>query len=120
MVGLPPREITLFFHSDKEDDNKTRSYVENIEGFVVKMVDVKKERLTEEDLAEIADKLDEAIEDLFDRNYVDRLNIGSLKGISEQDAFRLLAGNPVLLATPILIIGDHAFQFESTLQQRDT
>jgi arsenate reductase-like glutaredoxin family protein len=38
----------------------------------------------------------------------------SLKDLDTQDALRLLASDPMLMATPILIIGEHAYQFESS------
>jgi arsenate reductase len=114
MIENQPNEITLIFHSDKEEDKKTRGYVETIDGFAIKTLDLKKEKLTETQLAEIADKLDVAIDDLFDDAYTDRVNISSLKDLREQDALKLLANDPILLATPILIIGDHAYQFESS------
>lgn len=114
MIENQPNEITLIFHSDKEEDKKTRGYVETIDGFAIKTLDLKRERLTETQLAEIANKLDVAIEDLFDESYADRVKIGSLKGLREPDALKLLANDPILLATPILIIGDHAYQFESS------
>jgi len=114
MIENQPNEITLIFHSDKEEDKKTRGYVETIEGFAIKTLDLKRERLTETQLAEIANKLDVTIEDLFDQSYADRVKIGSLKGLREPDALKLLANDPILVATPILIIGDHAYQFESS------
>lgn len=114
MIENQPNEITLIFHSDKEEDKKTRAYVETIEAFATKTLDLKRESLTETQLAEIADKLDVDIDDLFDESYADRVNIGSVKGLRKQDALKLLANNPILLATPILIIGKHAYQFESS------
>ena len=114
MIENQPNEITLIFHSDKEDDKKTRAYVETIEGFAIKTLDLKREKLTETQLAEIANKLDVGIESLFDEAYSDRVKIGSVKGLRDQDALKLLAQDPILLATPIIIIGDHAYQFESS------
>lgn len=114
MIENQPNEITLIFHSDKEDDKKTRAYVETIEGFAIKTLDLKRENLTETQLAEIANKLDVSIGDLFDQAYADRVKIGSVKGLRDQDALKLLAKDPILLATPIIIIGDHAYQFESS------
>lgn len=114
MIENQPNEITLIFHSDKEEDKKTRAYVETIEGFAIKTIDLKREKLTETQVAEVADKLDVDIEDLFDENYVDRVKIGSVKGLRKQDALKLLAKDPILMATPVLIIGSHAYQFESS------
>jgi arsenate reductase-like glutaredoxin family protein len=114
MIENQPNEITLIFHSDKEEDKKTRAYVETIDGFVVKTLDLKREGLTPTQLAEIADKLDGTIDDLIDAGYADQVNISSVKDLRDQDALKLLSQNPILIATPILIIGDHAFQFESS------
>lgn len=114
MIENQPNEITLIFHSDKEEDKKTRGYVETIEGFAIKTLDLKRESLTETQLAEIANKLDINVGDLIDQGYTDRVKIGSTEELRDQDALKLLANNPILLATPILIIGDHAYQFESS------
>lgn len=116
MIENLANEITLIFHSDKEEDKKTRAYVETIDGFAIKTLDLKRESLTETQLVEIADKLDGDIDDLIDEAYADRVKITSVKGLREQDALKLLAHNPILVATPILIIGDHAFQFESSYE----
>jgi len=114
MIENQPNEITLIFHSDKEEDKKTRAYVETVEGFAIKTIDLKREKLTETQLAEVADKLDCRIDDLFDKSYADQVKISSLKDLREQDALKLLVHEPILLATPILIIGKHAYQFESS------
>lgn len=113
MIENQPNEITLIFHSDKEDDKKTRGYIETLEGFAIKTLDLKRESLTETQLAEIANKLDVSIQELIDKTYTDRVKISSVKDLRDQDALKLLAQNPILLATPIAIIGDHAYQFDS-------
>jgi arsenate reductase-like glutaredoxin family protein len=109
-----PGEITLIFHSDKEQDRKMRSFLETIEGFEVTAVDLKTENLTQEELIDIASKLDLEINDLFDPLCADQAKIGSLKGIQKDEALKLLAHDPMLLSTPIIIIGEHAYQFESS------
>jgi len=116
MMDSRPNEITLIFHSDKEGDEKTRVYIETLEaeGFVVNTIDLKIDGLTQEEAEAIVEMLDVGIDDLFDQNYVGQLNNDSLKGLDKQSALRLLAKDPVLMATPILIIGEHAYQFESS------
>ena|ERR1041385_5070974 len=109
-----PDEVTLVFHSEKEQDREMRAYLEAIEGFGVNAIDLKVEKLTEEDLTDIACKLDVEVADLFDPVCADRAKIGPLKGIQKEDALKLLAGDPILLSTPIIIIGEHAYQFESS------
>ena len=114
MIENQPNEITLIFHSDKPEDRKTRAYVETLEGYAIKTLDLKRENITETQLSEIADKLVVPIDDLADAKYSDRAKIGSVKGQREEDTLKLLAHEPILIATPILIIGDHAYQFDSS------
>ncbi|HZY82066.1 MAG TPA: hypothetical protein VFE50_21225 [Cyclobacteriaceae bacterium] len=114
MIENQPNEITLIFHSDKPEDRKTRAYVETLEGYAIKTLDLKRENITETQLAEVANKLGVSIDDLVDAEYSDRAKISSVKGQREQDTLKLLAHEPILVATPILIIGDHAYQFESS------
>jgi arsenate reductase-like glutaredoxin family protein len=114
MMEDRPGEITLIFHSGKEEDRKMRDFVEAIDGFKVNALDLKEEQLSEEDLADIAAKLDVDISDLFDPACADRVEMGSLKGIQKEHALKLLAHDPMLLYTPIIVIGEHAYQFESS------
>jgi arsenate reductase len=114
MIENQPNEITLIFHSDKAEDRKTRAYVETLDDYALKTLDLKRENLTETQLAEIADKLGVDVNDLVNEEYSDRVKMESVKGLREQDTLKLLANNPILLATPILIIGKHAYQFESS------
>lgn len=114
MIENQPNEITLIFHSDKPEDKKTRAYVETLEGYAIKTLDLKRETITETQLAEVADKLGVPIDELVNEQYSDQVKMTSVKGMREQDALKLLAHDPILIATPILIIGKHAYQFESS------
>jgi arsenate reductase-like glutaredoxin family protein len=113
MMEDRPGEITLIFHSDKEEDRRMRDYVEAIDSFEVNPVDLKTERLSEEDLEGIADKLDVEIPDLLDPTYAALSNI-DVKSLSKENALNLLARNTALLSTPVIVIGEHAYQFESS------
>ena len=55
MIHNEPGELTLIYHSDKQADKKARGYVESLQGFKIKTIDLAKESLTETQLAEIAD-----------------------------------------------------------------
>lgn len=114
MIENKPNELTLIYHSDKSEDRKTRAYVETFEGYAIKTLDLKRERLSETQLAEIADKLDGTISDLIDKTYADPKMKESVVDIRAQDALKLLANDPILINTPILIIGKHAYQFDSS------
>jgi arsenate reductase-like glutaredoxin family protein len=109
MIAENLNEITLIFNSDKDEDQKTRAFVDAMEGVSITYIDLKSENLTEDQLSEIVDMLEVDVADLFDPTYADRIKIKSL-----EDALKLLTQNPMLLATPIIIIGDYAYQFESS------
>lgn len=109
MIGDNLNEITLIFNSDKDEDQKTRAFVDAMEGVSITYVDLKSQRLTEDQLSEIIDMLEVDVADLFDPTYADRVKITSL-----EHALKLLTTNPMLLATPIIIIGEYAYQFESS------
>jgi arsenate reductase-like glutaredoxin family protein len=102
-------EITLIFNSDKDDDQKTKTFVDAMENVSITYVDLKSQRLTQDQLSEIIEMLEVDLADLFDPTYADRSKITSLDA-----ALKLLTKNPLLLATPIIIIGDYAYQFESS------
>jgi arsenate reductase (glutaredoxin) len=116
MIENQPNEVTLIYHSDKENDQKSRGYVEALDGYVIKTLDLKKEKLTETQLAEVANKLGATIDELVDESYADRANIGSVKGLREEDALKLMVNDPILVNTPIVIIGKHAFHVDSAFE----
>jgi len=109
MIGDHLNEITLIFNSDKDEDQKTRAFVDAIEGVPISYLDLKSQRLTEDQLWEIIEMLEVDMADLFDPTYADRTKITSVN-----DALKILTKNPLLLATPIIIIGEYAYQFESS------
>lgn len=106
MISDQPTGIKLIYHSGKEGDENVRNYVENM-GFELTVIDLKTEKLTDEQLRELVYMLEVQIADLFDPAYAGKLQISTIR-----EAVSLLTSNPKLLATPIIIIGEHAYQFE--------
>src|SRR5688572_20066307 len=104
MIENKANEITLIYHSDKPDDRKARGYVESINSSGIKTLDLKRDPITETQLAEIAVKLNASILDLFDPTYADRANDVQAADMSDDDIVRLLAHEPILIWTPILIV----------------
>lgn len=102
-----PDEVTLIFHSDKDEDRKIRAYVETITGVEINVVDLKIQKLSEEELTQLANKLDLNIVELFDP-------IHASEAIEKGNILKTLSQNPMLLSTPIIVIGEHAYQFESS------
>lgn len=116
MIENQPNELTLIYHSDKADDKKARAFIESVTDYSVKTLDLKKEFLTETQLAEIAGKMDVKIKDLVDPSYQDRFqskDLNTLTVVSDSDLLTILTQESILINTPIAIIGKRAYQYAS-------
>jgi arsenate reductase-like glutaredoxin family protein len=118
MIENQPRELTLIYNSEKSDDKKARGYVESLPGYAIKTLDLSKESLTETQIAQIAIKMKENIEDLLDPTYDDHISVHKegLKLMSRSEMLTLMANEPKLISTPILIIGNRAFRYGSAYE----
>ena len=118
MIENEPRELTLIFHSEKTDDKKARAYVESLPTLAIKTLDLAREKVTETQLAQIADKMQLPIKELVDITYDDRSTelrqTGNIKQMESGELLILIRHNPKLLATPILIIGDKAYKYATS------
>jgi len=118
MIENEPRELTLIYHSEKTDDKKARAYVESLPTLAIKTLDLAREKVTETQLAQIADKMQLPIEELVDITYDDRSTAvrqtGNIKQMDSGELLILIRHNPKLLATPILIIGDKAYKYATS------
>ena len=116
MIENQPNELTLIYHSDKADDKKARAFIESVTNYSIKTLDLKKESLTETQLAEIAGKMDVKIKDLVDPSYQDRFqskDSNTLTAVSDSDLLTILTQESILINTPIAIIGKRAYQYAS-------
>ena len=115
MIENEPRELTLIYHSGKTDDKKARAYVESLPTLAIKTLDLAKEKITETQLARIADKMQTSIEDMVDITYDDRSSATreneNIKQMDRTSLLTLIRHNTKLLATPILIVGDKAYKY---------
>ena len=118
MIENEPRELTLIFHSEKTDDKKARAYVESLPTLAIKTLDLAREKVTETQLAQIADKMQLPIKELVDITYDDRSTAvrqtGNIKQMESGELLILIRHNPKLLATPILILGDKAYKYATS------
>jgi arsenate reductase-like glutaredoxin family protein len=117
VIENEPNELTLIYHSDKEDDKKARGFVETLADYKVKTLDLKKESITETQLAEIANKMGLPVQDLIDKTYRDRLEARDkrmLTGMWSNDLLTVLKREPILIKTPIVIIGKKAYTYPSS------
>jgi arsenate reductase-like glutaredoxin family protein len=117
MIDNQIRELTLIYHSEKSDDRKARGYVESLRQVTIKTLDLAREQLTETQLAQLADKMGEPVANLIDPTYDDRGAKGENQdGLKEMDTAELLVmikHNPMLLDTPIVILGDKAHKYKT-------
>jgi len=116
MIENQPNELTLIYHSDKTDDKKARAFIESINEYKVKALDLKKDSITETQLAEIANKMGVAVKMLFDSTYQDRFQSQEpliADAVTDSDLLAILAHEQVLIKTPIVIIGKKAYQYDS-------
>jgi len=115
MIENEPRELTLIYHSGKTDDKKARAYVESLPTLAIKTLDLAKEKITETQLARIADKMQMNLEELVDITYDDRSAAAreneSIKQLDRTGLLTLIKHNTKLLGTPILIVGDKAYKY---------
>ncbi len=119
MIENQENELTLIYHSDKEEDKKMLAFVEAMDKYVTKNLNLKRQTLTETQLAEIADKMELPIAELLDESYIDRApleNLLQIRMMSPGDLLTLLSQNPLLLATPIVIVGTKAYKYRSAFE----
>ena len=91
MIENEPRELTLIYHSEKTDDKKARAYVESLPTLAIKTLDLAREKVTETQLAQIADKMQLPIEELVDITYDDRSTAArQTESIKQMDSGELL------------------------------
>lgn len=116
MIENKSNELTLIFHSDKDQDKKARAFVETLSRYKVKTLDLKREKLTETQLAEIAGKMDADIRKLVDATYLDTTGsekTNDIMAMHDNDLLLLMKEQPMLINTPIIIIGTQAYQYHS-------
>lgn len=117
MIDNKPREITLIYHSEKTDDKKARGYVQSLPNVAIKTLDLARDTITETQLAQLADKIEIPVEELLDITYDERAdtenNKEGLKKMDPTEILTMIKQNPKLLCTPILVIGDRAYKYDS-------
>lgn len=115
MINNEVGELTLIYNSDKHDDKKARGYVESLDGFKIKTIDLAVEKITETQLMEVANKMNVGIEELLDPTFDDHISVHKegLAMMDRQSLLTLMTHDPKLISTPIAIIGNHAYKFGS-------
>lgn len=106
-------ELTLIYRSDKEGDNKIKAFIETLPGYVVRVVDVVRESLSENQIADLARKMRVHVEDLIDPKFDDHISVHNegLKLMERKDMLSLMASDSKILHTPLVVIGNRASKF---------
>jgi arsenate reductase-like glutaredoxin family protein len=113
MYNNAENEITLLYHSGKHDDKKARGYLEPVQGYSIKLLDLAKENISETQIAEVADMMNVGIEELLDDTYEGHPGVKNdgLKKMERNELLIVMRNDPKLISTPILIIGKKAYKF---------
>lgn len=105
---MKKNEIKFLYNSTKKDDREAYGYAVSLNKHKINELDVTKTKLTPTQLAELAQKLNVSIIELFDENssyYRD--NIAG-KDLEEDDLLTILKEEPGSLKTPIMISSEKA------------
>jgi len=108
-------ELTLIYNSDKAEDKKAKAFVESFPGQHIETIDLTKDSLTELQLESLANKMRAHIEDLLDPAYDDHIRVHKegLSLICRSEMIKLMAEDPKIIHTPILVIGNRAYKYGS-------
>jgi arsenate reductase-like glutaredoxin family protein len=107
MISNVKNELTLIFHSSKDNDKKARAFSASLPDYKVKVIDLKREELTETQVAEIAGQMHIPIKDLVDTTYEEvGKNDTRAKDLTDEGILTTLVENPMLLKTPIIMFSD--------------
>jgi arsenate reductase-like glutaredoxin family protein len=107
------KELTLIYRSDKDDDNKIKAFIETLPGYVIRLVDVVRESLSENQLTDLARKMKVHVEDLIDPQFDDHISVHNegLRLMERKDMLTLMANDSKILHTPLVVIGNNASKF---------
>ena len=106
-------EMTFIYRSDKEADNKIKAFVESLPGYVIRFVDVVRDSLSENQLADLARKMKVHIEDLVDPAFDGHISVHheGLSLLGRKEILNLMAHDSKILQTPLVVIGNKAKKF---------
>ena len=109
-ISTDKREIKFYYSSKSSIGKQALGYIESSEKEVL-AIDVAKTNVTGTQWAELAEKLNLAVEDLFDRDHPDFVNeYGKDPNLKDdEDWLKVLDKMPHLLRVPILVNG-HSYE----------
>ena len=113
MFDMKKNEIKFIYNSTKKNDREAYGYAVSLDKHKINELDISKTKITPTQLAELAQKLNVPIIELFDKNssyYRDNIEG---KDLEEDDLLTILKGEPDSLKTPIMISAEKAVVLDS-------
>lgn len=109
MLEVKKGELTFIYNSDIFRDREALGYATSLKDHKVREVDVAKEQLTEQQLMDLAYRLDKSPEDLMDKQSSPYKKEYAGKNLDEEDILKSIRRTPHLLKTPIAVFHDKAY-----------
>jgi arsenate reductase-like glutaredoxin family protein len=102
-MNIAENEMLFIYNSGNKSDREALGYAKGLKSYVLKEFDVKRDRLSETQLKEIANQINVKVRDLIDitsDTYVDQYASANL---ADTDLLITLSREPELLRTPIVL-----------------
>lgn len=113
MFDMKKNEIKFLYNSLKKDDREAYGYAMSLRKHKINELDISKTKLTPTQLAELAQKLNISIIELFDdKSSYYRENIAG-KDMEDEDLLTILNEEGSVLKTPIMVSTEKAVFLES-------
>lgn len=102
-----PKEITVIYNMEKRGGREALAYAKQI-AQNVKEIDISQQPLTRTQLAELMQKLNIEVEELIDKTDDQFQDQYEGADMDENGWLEVLVHNPIMIKTPIGILGDRA------------
>jgi len=114
-MKVQKNEIQLIYNPESIKDREALSYAASLQDHEVKEMDVTKETFTETQLADLADKLDVALEELIDTASDLYKETFKNQKPDRDGVLKTLRSQPALLKTPIVMYQNAAHFLDSSM-----
>jgi arsenate reductase len=113
MFDIEKDELLFIYNEKKFRDREALGYVESIKDYSVKVINVIKDKITEQQYKDLSDRLDVEPHELFDQQSDEYKEKYADADLSNSDILVALKHSPFLLKTPIAVYQDKAYFVQS-------
>jgi len=106
-------EMIFIYHEKKFRDREALGYVQSIKDYKVKEINVYKDKITEQQFMDLANRLNVQPKELFDKQSDDYKEKYTGTELSKDDVLKILKHTPSILKTPIAVYHDKAYFVQS-------